>query len=203
MSKDKKSFLLYLDQKELFEKLPDETAGKLIKHIFKYVNCEDPETGDLLIDIAFSSIKQALKRDLKKWEAQTEQRRQAGLKSAESRLAKRNEKQRKPTSVESRSTKSTDSVNVSVNVSDNENNKDICAAFDIFWLSYPKKADRKKAENKFKLVVRDLKLKTSKELNDFSGFLSVDCKKRFANTEKQFVPLATTYLNGERWNDEL
>ncbi len=123
MSDSKKSFILYLDQKELFEKLPDESAGKLIKHIFKYVNCEQPETDDLLIDVAFSSVKQALKRDLKKWEAQTEQRRQAGRKSAEKRA---NEKQRKATTVKTRSTKSTDSVNVSVNDNVSDSNKDIC-----------------------------------------------------------------------------
>lgn len=122
MSTSKKSFILYLDQKELFEKLPDETAGKLIKHIFKYVNCENPEADDLIVDVAFASIKQSLKRDLKKWETQTEQRRQAGLKSAEKRA---NEKQRKSTSVKARSTNSTDSVNVSVSdsVSDSSNKR--------------------------------------------------------------------------------
>jgi len=118
MSKDKKSFILYLDQQELFNKLPDEIAGKLIKHIFSYVNCENPEVDDLLLDIAFAPIKQALKRDLNKWETQLEQRSRAGKISAERRATKANEAQRNPTTVESRSTKSTDSVNVSVSVSD-------------------------------------------------------------------------------------
>ena len=118
MSKDKKSFILYLDQQELFNKLPDEIAGKLIKHIFSYVNCENPEANDLLLDIAFAPIKQALKRDLNKWETQLEQRSRAGKISAERRATKANEAQRNPTTVESRSTKSTDSVNVSVSVSD-------------------------------------------------------------------------------------
>ncbi len=126
----KKSFILYLDQKELFEKLPDEQAGKLIKHIFSYVNCEEPETDDLLVDIAFSSVKSALKRDLKKWETQLEQRREAGKKSAEARA------KRKSTSVNERSISSnepqrnsTDSVNVSVNVNDNvsDSNKTLVA----------------------------------------------------------------------------
>ena len=60
---DKKSFILYLDQKELFDSLPDEIAGKLIKHIFSYVNCEEPTSDDLIINVAFASIKQSLKRD--------------------------------------------------------------------------------------------------------------------------------------------
>lgn len=69
MADGKKGFMLYADQKELFESLPDEIAGKLIKHIFKYVNDENPSEDDLLIKIAFTSIKTQLKRDLKKYKA--------------------------------------------------------------------------------------------------------------------------------------
>ena len=79
---NKKSFILYLDQKELFDSLPDEIAGKLIKHIFSYVNCEDPVSDDLIITVAFASIKQSLKRDLKKWESSIAQRSEAGKISA-------------------------------------------------------------------------------------------------------------------------
>jgi len=129
METKKKSFILYLDQRDLFDKLPDEIAGKLIKHIFSYVNLEKPVPDDLLIDIAFSSIKQSLKRDLSKWENLRNQRSEAGRASAEKRA---NEKQRKSTSVESRTTKaqrsptkSTVSVSVSVSDSVSEKNKDI------------------------------------------------------------------------------
>jgi hypothetical protein len=68
MAENKKSFILYADQHGLFEKLPDEIAGKLIKHIFRYVNDENPESDDLLIQIAFEPIRLQLKRDLKSWE---------------------------------------------------------------------------------------------------------------------------------------
>lgn len=121
----KKSFILYLDQKELFEKLPDEQAGKLIKHIFSYVNCENPKTDDLLVDVAFSSVKSALKRDLKKWESQLEQRREAGKKSAEARA------KRKSTTVNERSisldeTQRNPTDNVSVNDNVSVINNNIC-----------------------------------------------------------------------------
>jgi hypothetical protein len=112
---DKKSFILYLDQQDLFNKLPDDIAGKLIKHIFSYVNCEDPKSDELIIDVAFESIKQSLKRDLGKWAIQREQRSQAGKASAEKRA---NEKQRKATTVETRSTNPTVSVSDSVSVND-------------------------------------------------------------------------------------
>lgn len=81
-------------------------------------------------------------------------------------------------------------------------NTNIREFFDVFWDGYPKKADKKKAEVKFKTIVKSLKIKDD-DLLDFSNFLVKDCSRRFANTEKQFIPLATTYLNGERWNDEL
>jgi len=68
MAKDKKSFLLYCDQQGVFNKLPDEISGKLIKHIFAYVNDENPPCDDLLLTIAFEPIKTQLKRDLRKYD---------------------------------------------------------------------------------------------------------------------------------------
>jgi len=68
MAKDKKGFVLYADQIEIFNQLPDEIAGQLIKHIFNYVNDNNPQTDDIIINVAFASIKTQLKRDLKKYE---------------------------------------------------------------------------------------------------------------------------------------
>ena len=130
MAEDKKGFILYADQKSLFNKLSNEKAGELIKHIFAYVNDEDPEADDLLIDIAFEPIKTQLKRDLIKFQKAKEQRVEAGKASAEARRIKRestklNEAQRKATTVESRSTKSTvignGNVNGNVNVIKEDN----------------------------------------------------------------------------------
>jgi len=63
---NKKSFLLYADQKHVFDQLPNDLAWKLIKHLLSYVNDEDPQTDDLIIKVAFEPIKQQLKRDLEK-----------------------------------------------------------------------------------------------------------------------------------------
>lgn len=68
MAKEKKSFVLYADQYNVFKQLPDEIAGKLIKHIFSYVNDEKPITEELIINIAFEPIRMQLKRDLQKYE---------------------------------------------------------------------------------------------------------------------------------------
>ena len=80
MAKDKTSFILYCDQQGVFNKLPDEIAGKLIKHIFAYVNDENPPCDDLLLTIAFEPIKTQLKRDLKKYEVYIDKQKENGAK---------------------------------------------------------------------------------------------------------------------------
>lgn len=78
--KNKKSFLLYTDLKETFEALPNDKAGELIKHIFSYVNDENPTSDDVLINAVFANIKHTLKRDLNKWAEIKVQRAEAGRK---------------------------------------------------------------------------------------------------------------------------
>ena len=85
MAKDKKSFILYVDQKDLWNKLPDEIAGKLIKHIYSYVSDENPTSNDLIVEIAFEPIKQQLKRDLKLFEEKRVKRSEAGIAGANKR----------------------------------------------------------------------------------------------------------------------
>ena len=118
MATDKKSFILYCDQKGVWDKLDNEQAGKLIKHIISYVNDDNPEEPDFITGLAFEPIKQHLKRDLKRWETQQDQRSKAGKKSAEVR-------KRNATSVNERSISSTDNVNVNVTGNVNVTDKEI------------------------------------------------------------------------------
>lgn len=69
MAEGKKGFVLYADQKTLFDDLTSEEAGLLIKHIFSYVNDENPILENRIIQIAFNPIKQQLKRDLVKYQS--------------------------------------------------------------------------------------------------------------------------------------
>jgi hypothetical protein len=68
MAKDKNSFLLYCDVIHTVEKLDDIQAGKLFKHLLKYVNDLNPTPEDIVTEIAFEPIRQSLKRDLIKYE---------------------------------------------------------------------------------------------------------------------------------------
>ena len=127
MAEDKKGFILYADQIDLFTQLPNDKAGELIKHIFAYVNDEDPQTDDLLINIAFTPIKKQFKRDLEKWETTREGRSKAGKASAEARRLKKEQDSTNLTnvkSVEQISTNPTvkDNVTVTVNVNDKVTN---------------------------------------------------------------------------------
>lgn len=85
MAENKKSFLLYADYLSNFENLDDIEAGKLIKHILRYVNDLKPESPDKITTIAFEPIKLQLKRDLQKWDEIKEKRSNAGKISAEKR----------------------------------------------------------------------------------------------------------------------
>lgn len=78
MAENKKSFMMYVEWIESFNQLTDEEAGKLIKLIYSYVNDENPKCNDRIINLVFTTIKQQLKRDLKKWERSVETKSDSG-----------------------------------------------------------------------------------------------------------------------------
>ena len=80
MADNKKSFILYCDYIHMFKKMPDDLAGKLIKHVLEYVNDNNPTTKELMVDVLFEPIKQQLKRDLQKYENVAERNRSNGAK---------------------------------------------------------------------------------------------------------------------------
>lgn len=80
MAKDKSAFKMYADQRIFFDQLPDELAGKVIKHLFAYVNDENPLEDDLLLKLAFAPLKRQLKHDLKKYEEIVERNKLNGQK---------------------------------------------------------------------------------------------------------------------------
>ncbi|ANS03009.1 hypothetical protein [uncultured Mediterranean phage uvDeep-CGR1-KM17-C101] len=90
MADNKKSFLLYCDLIHTVQKLSDEQAGKLFKHVLEYVNDLNPETDDIITDLCFEPIKQSLKRDLRKYESTCKKRSEAGKKGMAKRWAKDN-----------------------------------------------------------------------------------------------------------------
>lgn len=95
-----------------------------------------------------------------------------------------------------------DPNNKEYNILDNINNNiysafDAKKAFELFWEIYPRKINKKKAEEKF--------LKVCKNEETFNKI--IEAVKLQTKTEQwkdvQYIPHPTTWLNGERWNDEV
>jgi len=131
MAEGKKSFLLYTDLIHVVEKLSDEQAGKLMKHLLRYVNDQDPVMDDFVLDIVFEPIKQTLKRQLKEWEEVRKKRIESGKIGGINSGKSRGKKQNKANEASASKTKQTKqdeaneavnvNGNVSVNVSGNDN----------------------------------------------------------------------------------
>ena len=133
MAENKKSFVFYCDWIDTFKALPKDKGYDLLMHLLSYVNDENPKTDDVLVNAVFQNIKNALKRDLKKYEVRAENSRENG------KLGGRPKKPKKPSGLIKNPTepKKPDSVNVS----DSDNVINI-PTFEIF-LSYAQANDNK------------------------------------------------------------
>lgn len=70
--------------------------------------------------------------------------------------------------------------------------------FDMFWAAYPKKRDKGHAKLAFKKHSRH----TDPAIIIAGAHKYAEFVKQ-AGTDPQFIPYATTWLNGERWEDDL
>jgi len=69
--------------------------------------------------------------------------------------------------------------------------------FNIFWLAYPRKIEKKKARTKFIKLGKD-KLPAILEALD-----KAKNTDQWKKDKGQFIPHPTSWLNGERWEDEI
>lgn len=223
MAVDKKSFILYSDLIHTVNKMPSDKAGDLFKHILSYVNDEEPQTDDLIIQLTFEPIKQQLKRDLKKYEGIKNKRSEAGKESARLRaLKKEQQKQQKSTSVESVEQTSTNpTVNDNGNVNDNDNGN-VIKKKDIFifknalidagakeylvsdWLKVRKTKKATNTKTAFNGFLKQIE-KTSKNINEileicinnsWAGFKSEWLENQEAKPNKKTANGLTKNSNG-------
>ena len=111
MATNKKSFVLYTDIIESIRLLDDTKAGELFKHILSYVNDENPTTNDVIINLAFTPIKQSLKRDLIKYDTYINKQSENGKKGGRPKTQKTQPFISKPKKADSVSVSDSDSVN--------------------------------------------------------------------------------------------
>ncbi len=69
--------------------------------------------------------------------------------------------------------------------------------FDEFWAVWPKRVQRKAAEKAF------AKIKPAHHQNILSAIEKQKKTDRWRKNGGEFIPHASTWLNGERWNDEI
>ena len=124
MAEGKKSFIAYCDWIETFEELSDEEAGRLVKHLFKYVNDENPEASDKITKMCFIPIQQSLKRDLEKYDKYINKQKVNGSKGGRPKKNPEEPKKPKPLFENPTEPKKADSVSVSVSVIDTKKEKD-------------------------------------------------------------------------------
>jgi hypothetical protein len=150
MAKDKKGFILYADQKAIFEQLPNDKAGELIKFIFSYVNDENPVTDDLIIKLGFTPIQQQLKRDLVKYEETKEKRSEAGKAGANKRWQ----------TIANDSKRINDIAKIADNVNDNVKDKeyiDFQSLLEVINFSFSRKFEmiNEVTQKKFNKLLKD------------------------------------------------
>lgn len=67
--------------------------------------------------------------------------------------------------------------------------------FEEWWKTYPVKKNKKKSLQAF--------VSLSKNKTELQKMLDDNLELRYKNVEKKYIPMPSTYINGERWNDEI
>src|SRR5690554_5984858 len=149
MAQGKKAFVMYCDWENVFEMLTNDEAGKLVKHLFAYVNDKKPALDDRILQVAFEPIKQQIKRDQQKYEDTRKKRveagRAGGIKSGESRSGSKQGKANEANASNVKQVK----ANEAVTVTDTVTGIDIYS-FDQFWDDYDKKVGKTEASKKWR-----------------------------------------------------
>lgn len=96
-------------------------------------------------------------------------------------------------------TKHKPNVNDNVNVNENIYVHLHAQWFDAFWDLYPRKVNKKKSKEKFLKICKDEKI-----FNSIMRGLKKQMKSvEWQNDGGKYIPHPTTWLNGERWLDEI
>ena len=96
-----------------------------------------------------------------------------------------------------------DTVSTKSALTEQNRTEEIYSAFCAFWLAYPRKKDKSRAEKVFTKIFR-----TADSVPDLLEVILANVDQRLSTGEwrldqKKYIPLPTTYLNGENWNDAL
>jgi uncharacterized phage protein (TIGR02220 family) len=180
MAKNKKSVVIYTEWIELFKELSDEEAGRLIKHFFNYVNDLDPVAPDRITQLSFIPIKQALKRDLSKYENYIDKQKSNGSKGGRPKKEQnpRLNSETQKTQAFFQEPKKADNVNVNDNVNDNVK-KEIIPKVETLDFTKLLNYLNSKTGRGHKVLNKTLKGKFLARLKD--GFTAIDIRTAIDN----------------------
>lgn len=218
----KRAFCLFTNRKTLVDALSNEQAGMLFKHLYSYVNDEfDDETEDILEDpvvkVVWLSFKTDLKDELVKWKKRCETNKENIRKrwnkddttDTNGKNGIRNDTKNTDIDIDIDIDRDIDikKENISVNTNTKERDiqndtnatilNEIETMFEEFWKAYPKKINKKGCLSKFKNI-KGIKKEFPNIMQTLQNFKS---SKQWQNI--QYIPHPQTWLNQERWKDEI
>ena len=220
-STDKRSFVMYHDQYEIIKELSDEQIGRLMRAVFEYSeSSKEPELDPLMMAL-FRAFRITIDRDLEKYRDMCRKRADAGRKGGKQTQANATKR------VANQADSESDSESVSESDSETTSNtedkppaekeedlpikakeparKDIVAQqhhlspiFDAFWNQYPKKQGKATAKKAF---IKALKKVDCEEMME--ALRKQSASHDWTKDGGQYIPMASTWLNQERWEDEV
>lgn len=205
MTSKRKSFVLHKDSLDILPDLTDDQAGKLFKAIYAY-QIDEEITLDQIVKMVFLPFKNQFIRDDSKYLETCERRAIAGSKGGKQKVANASNCKQKVANVAdsvSKSESKSDSDSKDIDQSEIDHNvTDFC--FDQFWGSGIRKVNKKKSKPLFSKILKEYATEDGPTAYDFTTAMVNDIKKRLNSNQLGFAEMhPTTYLNGERWNDEV
>lgn len=211
----KKNFLLSTSQKEVFYKLQDDEAGKLIKGVFEYVDTGKSELKGLL-EVVFIPIKQFIDDNEMAYQKRCEVNKENGCLGGAPKGNQNARKQPKTTENNRTVEKTTENNmnnhihNISHNQEkDNKNNRgmgeeekegktSIDLEFEQLWSIYPNKKGKTVAIKKYSLARKQGA--TYEEVRQGLEHYMNYCKNK--NIPKEYIKHGSTWFSQRCWLDD-
>lgn len=205
---DKNGFILYTENREVFDNLPDSECAALIRGIFQYEDEGIEPQLEGSAKFVFMMLKHQLDRNRDKYNKTREARSQAGKRSAEARKNKQtkaNDNKPEQTStnltnvdfVEQTATNPTVKDKVKVKVKDkvkvdSKESNNTCVYSDDFekvWKAYPRKKEKASAYKSYKARLKDY---TPDQLLLATQRYAEECK--ILDTEDRYIKHGSTFF---------